>query len=940
MPTSNPQLEVYKASAGSGKTFQLALRYISLLLGERQEDGTIRLYTHRDRKMHREILAITFTNKATNEMKQRIITELTLLADLKAKSNYRDILLKRIKCTAEALANAAREALISMLYDYGKIQVSTIDTFFQRVLRSFAYEADLSGNYELSLDNVGLINMAIADTLTQVCGFKSKSALDSARLKTIRKWIERIIDDNYDNAGELRVFDKDGRVRTTLLNFICSLSDENYQAKADKIDRFFDKSDAIDNLAAALKQKLVQIKAEIDAAANAVLADDGGEILSVTSRKWLWSSLEPRMPEPTAAFSSFIRGEKDSSGMCLSKKVTPSIVAHLDEWLGKVRLYWTVATMLDQMYNLGLFHEVLDVAASMKVHLNTILLSDTNTMLNKIIGTSDTPFIYERIGERLHYFLIDEFQDTSMLQWLNLEPLVANSLGSGYDNMIIGDVKQCIYRFRNSYPDLLDTELQRDEAMSYAIRLPLIDTNWRSSIDVVNFNNDLFEEIGRQHGIGSYDTVRQKHDPDALAGYVDVASSADFKQEYIERMVTNMRRQLDSGYSPSDIVVLVRKHKFGAQVVNDLMAYTGPGELLEGLKIVSNESLYLKNANSVKFILSQLRELDRIWNPTVSDTEDDGGGSLPRATEREMDWLQEALRRAQAQGLSSEDAIEKVMNEFDGLGRKVALVPTDEEAWRKRMRGRSLFEIVEELISLLPEPAWRNSEAQYITAFQDLIADYSHHSAPSIGGFLKRWDEKLEDKAAVGLAEGVNAIRIVTIHASKGLEYECVHLALPSVSLEEETKYRWYTADEVLSRLELPCDVPQYFPLKSAQILNATFFSEEYKKLKRAQLIDEINALYVAMTRAMRELIVTFETGGKNSLNASTVVRKALEKKCGSLDEKNWNFTEGTPTQKEDTQGAKKKPIDPFPINNYQVFDRLDLWDSTRLSEDEQKLLN
>lgn len=946
MPTSNPKLEVYKASAGSGKTYQLALKYICLLLGERQEDGTIRLYKNGDRKMHREILAITFTNKATNEMKQRIISELMLLSDVTKKSKYRADIIKLTGANAHDLADAARRALTSMLYDYGKIQVSTIDSFFQRVLRSFAYEANLSGNYELSLDEEGIISNAIADTLTQVCGFKSKLPIDRRRVELIKSWVDKIIDNRYNSADDVRVFDKDNSARSALVNFIKTLNNETYKAMADDMAEFFEDPDAIDNLVAELQQKLDELKASIDVMATSAIAlsptDKKNKILKDTSRKWLEGMLPLKPLAPTAAFASYISGEKDVNSMCMSGKATAAILGELNDLMPVLKDYWTVATMLDQMYNLGLFYEMLDVASRMKVRLNTILLSDTNAMLNKIIGGSDAPFIYERTGERLHHFLIDEFQDTSMLQWENLRPLVANSLASGYDNMIIGDVKQCIYRFRNSYPELLDTKLEDEKYLKQWIELPPINTNWRSSKEVVEFNNNIFENLGKEYGLKSYSGVRQKINSDALNGYVNVASASDFSQTYVERMLENMTRQLKSGYKPSDIVVLVRWNRLGVKIVNALQQYTLPGRELEGISIVSNDSLFLKHSNAVNYIVAQLRELDRIWNKKASNDTQSKRSVRTRVTERDFDWIKEELRVANSKGLNAKQAIDAVMKAFDDTNRPNSLIQSDEERWRKEMRGRSPFEVVERLIATLPEDQWRKTEAQYIAAFQDLVIDYCSHNTPSIHGFLKLWDEKLEQKSTVDLTEGANAIRVLTIHSSKGLEFDCVHLVLDSDSFESETDYRWYDARHVFEDLKIKCSTPEFFPLKSSEGLDSTKFKHEYVKLKSEQFVDELNALYVGMTRAKRELIATFKAPserGQKSLTPSTVVRKALPHEYQTKSE--WVYEAGTPTHWEaDNKDKENDVIYPMYINEYEVVEHLDKWHSTHVGDYEESSLS
>lgn len=933
-----PTLEVYKASAGSGKTYQLAYKYISLLLGERVgQNDRIRLYTHSERCLHREILAITFTNKATEEMKQRIIKELFLLADEKALSNYRKDLLRASGATPAQLSKAAREALTSLLFDFGGMQVSTIDAFFQKILRSFAYEADLSGNYELMVDNKQMIDMAIADTLTMVCGMHGSTPYDRRHIRRVRKWVEALLDTRIEDSQEIRIFDKDSSMRRDLAQFINDLSNEDYQAKSRQINEFFAKSDAIDNLTSALNEKLTSLADQIAREAAAVIAADTEAAFTKNSNEMLGRVSRKEFSRLSKTFLEYVSGERSSFAKMFltSREHSLDVEDKLAVLMADLRLYCTVELMKTQMFNMGIFHEVLEVANKMKVHLNTIMLSDTNTLLNDIIAGSDTPFIYERTGQRLHNFLIDEFQDTSMLQWQNLHPLITNSLGSGYDNMIIGDVKQCIYRFRNSYPALLDTELQADAELADAIRLPSMSVNWRSARDVVEFNSSLFEAIGRKYSLGAYHTVRQQACQSAGKGFVSVSVNTNFPQAAFDNMILDMRRQLDSGYTPGDIVVLVRTNRQGADVVNLLLEESRPGGRLEGVEMLSNESLFVSSAKSVQYIISRLRDLDRIRREK-SDIPVSSRTGLPRTTDRELDWLQESLEQLCSEGKSAGESLEAILKRFDDRNHLIAADGDEDALWRQRTRGRSVFEIVEELVTTLPHAEWRETEAKYISAFQDLVIDYCRRGAPSVHGFLALWDEKLNDKAAVGLAEGINAIRVLTIHKSKGLEFPCVHVPLLSGDMNVEDGHRWYDSEEVFNQLGLKSPAPAFFPLKSSSALNNTLFRFQYEALKEAQFLDELNALYVAFTRARNELIVSAKASSANRLSAATVLKQALNAMGAEISGDSWRYDYGEPTVKEPQKAAASASADCnlMSLARYRVCDRLDMWHSTRPAEE------
>lgn len=926
MKEVTPKIEVFKASAGSGKTHQLALRYICFLLGRRiDEKGTIRLFTNEERKVHREILAITFTNKATEEMKQRIIHELYCLSDADRQSKLRDDLLKLTGVTAERLAESAKEALTQLLFDFGEMQVSTIDAFFQKILRSFAYEADLGGNYDLMVDSKQMIEMAIADTLSLICGMRSVAKQDRKRVDMIREWVKDLLIAQASNASEIKIFDQNSNIRATLSNFITKLSDERFQAFKDELSPFMEDSESIDKLSGQLRHRKVELETEIGQVACQVLQMSGDKLKSHAAT--MFNKIAAgEYSKLTSSNIQYFTGEREcSDGLFKKDGYNDRVGELLTQLVVLMRQLYTIDTMRDQMFYLGLFREVLDIAARMKIHMNTILLSDTNTLLNEIIADSDTPFIYERTGQRLHNYLIDEFQDTSLLQWRNLYPLITNSIGNGYDNMIIGDVKQCIYRFRNSYPELLDSELEEDALFKDVINLPQLDTNRRSSLDVVEFNNDLFNTIAQCKNIRSYKQVCQIPYSQER-GYVDICVTKKFNSAVSQRMVEHIRRQLDSGYRAGKIAVLVRKRKHAKQAIDTLLAASAPGGLLEGVQIVSDEALYVSASKAVGYIISQLRLLDRVQqDPKLIPVSKKTG--LPKTTEHEMDWLRDEFHKLNSQGITGYAAIEAILKDFDRRNHLAARDAEEDEAWRKRTRGRSVFEVVEELILTLPDDELRNSEAQYISAFQDLVVEYCRNGSPTIHGFLKLWDEQLDEKAAIGLPSDSDAIRVMTIHKAKGLEFDCVHVPLYGDKLDRENNYRWFSASKVFEELGLACSTPAYFPLNSGSGLMRTLFSDQYAKLCEEQFLDQLNVIYVAFTRAKYELIVTSDA---SSGSAGDLIFNALGVSMQDVGDDTFIYTKSEPTFKHEEQFLDKKAGENnLNLKSYKVYDRLDIWHST-----------
>lgn len=953
------RLQVYKASAGSGKTYQLALKYITLLLGQWQ-GNRLRLFKGNDLRRHREILAITFTNKATQEMRRRIVKELALLADPHAESGYRRTLHLLVAPDDTALADAdvdlqvsqaAEKALDSMLFDFGEMQVSTIDAFFQRVLRSFAYEADLAGNYELMLENDRMTDMAITDMLALACGMKGVTVPGGVDRKYLRDKVSALIRTQVSDGQEYKLFSPDSNLRTELVRFIGHLSDEDYQKKKADIDAFLGKPDAVNRLVDALKSTRGQLHSRMAAEIDSVLSCTAAASLSANARKLLGKLASGAIEELTPTNMAYLLPERNFLKMLNKNKLSNDELADFtsraERAFETLRSIVTIDILLRNAHFLGLFRDILVVEQSLKAQMNTILLSDTNELLRLIIDDSDTPFIYERIGRRLHHFLIDEFQDTSRMQWANLLPLLSESLGNGNDNLIIGDVKQCIYRFRNSNPELLAHDLDRTPAIRDYLDHCRLDTNWRSAPVVVGFNNSVFEHIGRRVDVlppkaDAYADVCQNASRADVSGYVNVAlvrkgSSLDG----FDRMIEHIGRQLHSGYSAGDIVVLVRRRSDAHDVVDVLLDAVSSGELPGDTQIVSDEALYVASAASVQWIVAQLQEMNVL--PQSAPRVNSRG--LPRATRQDIDWLQEHLLTL-SRDADVTDPLEQALRDFNERRMRTSADSRAERHREQRASGLSLFEIVEELIRNLPDASWRNTEAQYISAFQDLVLDYCRSKAPTLQGFLKLWDEELADKAAVGLAEGVNAIRVMTIHKSKGLEFNCVHIPIINKVLDEDRNNRWYDVGGFLAGLNLGVEIPRYYPLSPrtgvANVrLEHSAFAAELKGLKDDQTIDEVNALYVAFTRAKQELIITINDPRTESRqdkplpinHPAGLICPILSEMCRADDDGVWSF--GEPTHK---YVGKSRPADaadivlPLEISGYQTRKRENMWSQTKAS--------
>lgn len=896
-------LIVQKASAGSGKTYQLALNYIRMALGEADSHtGRYKLYYPHAHNRHREILAVTFTNKATEEMKSRIIKELGSLADVNARSNYRQTLLSDFGVDAQTLAKAAGAALYDILFDYGNFHVSTIDAFFQTVLRSFAYEADLSGNYDLELNDAAVNEQAINDTLEAALGTtKAKNS------RQIRSWLSAYISKLRSNAQSFDLFNPNNSSRSALAKFIENLTNEKFKEKKEEILKFANDPQKISDLQTALNQKIEQLAVEILRLGKEIDLDD----------------IEDKRQKPYKLIMSLHEGiwplDKDYSDIysmperVLSKvkpgcEATAETVSRLMEC---IQLYYTALKITESIHSYGLFSTILKFAEELKIENNTILLSDTNTLLKMIIGDSETPFIYERIGRRFRHFLIDEFQDTSHLQWENLKPLLLESLATGKDNLIIGDVKQCIYRFRNSDPKLLDTGLMTDDETRHHIEYQPHNTNFRSSHVIVEFNNMLFSGLSDALGFRSvYSTVVQSAKKTDEDGYVFIDVPAENEKDGLDRMVDAMVRQLDperGGYRPGDIAVLTRTNTQAKEVIRHLLAQTVSGGLLEGVNILSDEALLISSSSSVQYIINSLK---RQINPS-----EEKEYTIYSTPETAMERFDERLHQLADEGLTPNEALDRAMTELKSGDFEPR--PMDNVS----SQGLSIYEIVEKMIAQLPDD-WRKRDAIYLCAFQDMVLDYSRSLNPNLFDFLEYWEDS-GVKAAIGFSGNVDAIRVLTIHKSKGLEFPCVHIPIMPEKFVEEKDFRWYDAAEAFQALDLGCETPAYFPIKSVSALAATKFASQLGDLYNESRLDELNALYVAFTRAKNELIVTLQKPPKDGSD-DNVAKRILAVLDGRTE-----F--GAPTRASESLAAEGS-AGAVVIDNYDISRRPSPWKCTEIT--------
>ncbi len=819
------QLTIYKASAGSGKTFTLARRFLTLLFNNKDN--------------YRHILAATFTNKATEEMKTRVINELYALATA-APSAHREFLLENnshIKSEVK-LEELARKILSSILHNYSYFNISTIDSFFQKIIRAFARELRVSSNYNVELDD--------KEVLRKV---SEQLFFDLDKNEDLVNWITSYTEEQLENGkswnfskGILKLSEEFGSEE---YRQVSSNSNENL-GNLDNMKQFLGKLIAkqkeIENGIKDIAQKGVKIAQKNDIAQsdfkygttsgiNFLYNSANGEMVGEIKARTLG------MLENDEAFYTKKKPKEDEIKAACSQGLRQTLIETHEYWQEHIALYTSIELIRSNFHSMGILSHLEQKLREYTKENNILLLSNSNQLIANIIDDSDTPFIYEKTGNQFNHYMIDEFQDTSKLQWENLKPLILNSLSEGNENLIVGDVKQSIYRWRNSDWKLLDHGIKN--ALAKQSHEEVLPTNWRSSKNVIRFNNTVIKETVKylqtkfkvDMNLDEMDTTSQLFDsaysdiiqqvPESATegGFIsmkfyDKEESEDWQEKVITELPKIIEQAQDNGYSLSDIAILVRKNNQGAEISRYLLDYASKNKE-NGYRydVISNEALWVSSSYDIKFIITFFRYL---INP-----------SSVYISQLNILFLNYLIKN------DSKNIIQHHNELHPDIAEK-----------SKGISSFSLLETTEKIIKQF-DLGQKNTEAIFIQAFIDLIHNFEQSQSGSINEFIEWWDEK-GYKTSISTPEGQDAVNIISIHKSKGLEYKIVILPFLDWEITDNRGYLWVSTD-IAPLNEMP-----YLPisLKSSTKLKASIFKEEYTNETLLQYIDILNIFYVALTRA------------------------------------------------------------------------------------------
>lgn len=815
--STHKPLTVYKASAGSGKTFTLATEYMKLVIATPEA--------------YRSILAVTFTNKATEEMKLRIISQLYGLSKLLPESEtYLKVIQDSLGMDREQIAKRAHEALYNLLHHYSYFRVETIDSFFQRVMRNLAKELELSANLKLELNDREIERQAV-DELIEGLSIGDK----------LLTWI---LDYIKGNIGE----DKNWNVIGKIKRFGENLSKDFYKANEKQLRQKLEEEGFFERYSRQLEEVKRQAMEQVEQIAATFFdaLDENGLTMDDFSRKkqgpWgYFEKLRTGACYEEYGVNSYQASAVDSVDAWFTKaKATPQNPAYhvVEEMLRPLlefavekmpqllRVYRSVEVTKSNLSQLRLLGSIDQKIKEMNQDANRFLLSDTQPLLHALMesGASDSSFIFEKIGTQLEHIMIDEFQDTSVTQWKNFKVLLDETMShKESNNLIVGDVKQSIYRWRAGDWRLLNDIEREFPRPSDQLRLRSLATNYRSDRNVIEFNNQFFvyaadkeyqaqketDESGAETLRQAYaDVIQQVPESKPRQGYVRIKLLP--KEEYREAMLALTAETVDElisqGACEGDIAILIRSNEIIRDVANYFLANRPQ------YKLVSDEAFRLDASTAVNTLVMALRLLchqDDIVEATLS-------GYYHRL----------------------------IMGEETEESLPLPLEYTDH---KEELMSMPLYDLVERLATIFRVHELKDQSA-YVCAFYDQLDNYMEDGTGTVEDFLDAWDNNLHGKTIQ--SDEVAGIRLMTIHKSKGLEF--AHVIMPFCDWPITKSHVIWCTPQASPFNELPL-VPVDC---SKSRLQDTIYEKDYHYERLQETVDNLNLLYVAFTRARQNLFV------------------------------------------------------------------------------------
>ena len=862
-----PSFSIYDASAGSGKTYVLVKEYLKIILVAHKNDA------------YRNILAITFTNKAVHEMKSRIVGNLSEFAKDESSQKAQDLmqdLAKDTELSIFQIKTKSQQIIKHIIHNYAAFDISTIDKFTHKVIRAFAHDLGLPMTFEVTLDTENLLIEAVDAIIAQAGEDETLTKL------LIDFTMEKTDDDkSWDISREIL---ETGRL---VLNENNRNEITHFQEKT--IAEFVEIKDKLAETCSVLEKE----NTEFAESALQLIEKNGIDLKSFSGSyfpKHLQSIVDGKFNPKNKTYheSEDIKINKTAKDGALIENIVPELLQILDTVYKNFEKRDFYKAFLKNITPLSLLNTVSNELAKIQEEQNVLSISEFNAIIHREIQNQPAPFIYERLGERYRHFFIDEFQDTSEMQWQNLIPLIDNATSSEIDGekgtlMIVGDPKQSIYRWRGGKAEQF-IELSKDHNPFNNPEKVLehLDKNYRSYSQIIEFNNDFFQLLSNEFEHEDYKDLYQNHSHQKInsktGGYVNISFIPKIEESeddealdktglYLLATLNTIQKVQKQGFELKDIVILTRKRSHGIEVANYLTE--------QGVPLLSSETLMIQNATEVRFIIHLLKYLKN-----SSDLEAKAH-FLHYVADNIQDQFPVHDFIAQGMDKKQEVEFEKWLTNFD-----ISLSFQD-------IRKKSLYESVETIISKFLRSQNGNAYIQY---FLDIVLERDIRNQAGISDFLNFWDKNAE-KFSIPSPEGKNAVRIMTIHKSKGLEFPVVIMPFADEDYSRSPKNKLWIDTEVDD-----FGLPKVLVDNSKAVEGFGVAAKTvYVQKSQEELLDNVNVLYVALTRAEEQLYVISDMnldskGVVRKNNMSTFFVNYLNNK-GEFDEEKFEYEFGNPTK-------------------------------------------
>lgn len=813
---------IYNASAGAGKTHTLVKEYLKILLGYSNKDDA-----------YQKVLAITFTNKAVNEMKSRIVSciyAFSLNEIPKKEYQLLEQIVAETAFTEAYIREKSKKILKSIIHNYAGFDISTIDKFTHKVIRSFAFDLNLPFHFEVSLDTEALLEEAVDAVI-------SKAGVDDELTKLL-------IDFSISKADD----DKSWDVSNELIDIGRLLVNENNRHELEAFEQI--EMGAFLSLKNWLQDQIHQLKAQ-----TVYIAQKAVQILEVNGidnksfnggyfPKHLMSIADGNFNNANKKYyeTDDVKINKTAKDRALIEQLLPDLLALTKEiypLFGKIYFY---EAFLKNLVPLSLLNTISNEVKRIQEEQQIVSISQFNRIIYEELKNQPAPFIYERLGEKYRHFFIDEFQDTSEMQWLNLVPLIDNAL-SGKDDfgkegslMIVGDPKQAIYRWRGGKAEQFMNLSSGANPFSNPSKSTVsLDTNYRSFSEIIHFNNSVFKFLSTKFEYESYKDLYQNYSYQNVnqkkGGFVNISfldqnllENEEVTKDdlYLEAVFETINKVQLQGFNLRDIAVLTRKRKDGVKTANYLTT--------KGIRILSSETLLINNAAEVQLLLNLLKFL--------KNNDDKEAKALILYYVGRNLTIAKPVHNIIFEGIeiNTETFFQDYLNT---LGIDVNF---------ESLRRNNLYVAVEMLVTaFLPT---KKTEA-YVQYFLDLVLERTVKHQSTISDFLIYWEQNYE-RLSIPAPENEDAVRLMTIHKAKGLEFPVVIFPFADEDFSRSRDKLWidleaneqFTIPKAL--VDLKNDVQMYG--ETAQRL--------YEQKRQEELLDNLNVLYVTLTRAEEQLYV------------------------------------------------------------------------------------